>query len=95
MLADEGTTIIKIFLHISPEEQKERLQARLDEADKNWKFNPGDLKDRALWPNFMTAYGDVISKTNTAQNPWHVVPADRKWYRNLLVEPIFCDVRTF
>ena len=60
MLTDEGTTIVKIFLHISREEQKERLQSRLDEQDKNWKFNPGDLDDRALWDKFMTAYGDVL-----------------------------------
>ena len=91
MLADEGTTIIKIFLHISKEEQKERLQARLDEPRKNWKFNPGDLEDRALWPKFMEAYGDVISRTSTDQNPWHVVPADRKWYRNLIVASILIE----
>lgn len=88
MLADEGTTILKFFLHISKEEQKERLQARLDEPDKNWKFNHGDLDDRKLWPNFIQAYSDVIGRTSTEQNPWHVIPADRKWYRNLLVAEI-------
>lgn len=91
MLADEGTTLIKIFLHISKDEQKERLQARLDESAKNWKFNPADLEDRALWSKFMQAYSDVISTTNTAQNPWHVVPADSKWYRNLIVASIVID----
>lgn len=88
MLADEGTTIVKVFLHISRDEQKERLQARLDEPDKNWKFNPGDLEDRALWPKFMEAYEDVFEKTSTADAPWYVVPADRKWYRNLVVADI-------
>jgi len=88
MLTDEGTTIIKFFLHISREEQKERLQARLDEPEKNWKFNPGDLDDRALWPKFMEAYNDVFSETSTDNAPWYVIPADRKWYRNLLVADI-------
>lgn len=88
MLTDEGTTIVKIFLHISREEQKERLQARLDEPDKHWKFNPGDLHDRALWSNFMTAYEDIFAKTSTNAAPWYLVPADRKWYRNLIVADI-------
>lgn len=88
MLADEGTTIIKIFLHISKEEQKERLQSRLDEPEKNWKFNPGDLDDRALWDKFMEAYSDVLSLTSTDDSPWYIIPADRKWYRNLLVADI-------
>ncbi len=88
MLADEGTTIVKIFLNISLDEQKERLQARLDEPDKNWKFNPGDLDDRALWPQFMTAYNEVFEKTSTDAAPWYVVPADRKWYRNIVVADI-------
>lgn len=88
MLNDEGTTIIKFFLHISKDEQKARLQARLDEPEKNWKFNPGDLDDRALWPKFMEAYGDVFSETSTDNAPWYVIPADRKWYRNLLVADI-------
>lgn len=91
MLSDEGTTIVKIFLHISHDEQKERLQARLDEPDKNWKFNPGDLDDRALWPKFMEAYEDVFSRTSTESAPWYVVPADRKWYRNLVVAQIIID----
>lgn len=88
MLVDEGTTILKFFLHISKDEQKERLQARLDEPDKNWKFNPGDLDDRALWPSFMNAYSDVFSRTSTDYAPWFVIPADRKWYRNLVVSDI-------
>lgn len=88
MLADEGTTIVKIFLHISRDEQKERLQSRLDEPEKNWKFNPDDLKDRALWPKFMAAYEDVLSRTSTDFAPWYIIPADRKWYRNLIVADI-------
>lgn len=92
MLADEGTTILKFFLHISKDEQKQRLQARLDEADKNWKFNPGDLDDRALWDKFMEAYGDVFAETSTDSAPWYVIPADRKWYRDLVISDIL--VRT-
>lgn len=88
LLANEGTTILKFFLHISKEEQKERLQDRLDEPDKNWKFNPGDLDDRALWPQFQEAYSDVFSRTSTDHAPWFVIPADRKWYRNLVVGDI-------
>lgn len=88
MLADEGTTIIKFFLNISRDEQKQRLQARLDETDKLWKFNPGDLDDRALWPKFMEAYSDVFSRTSTDAAPWYVIPADRKWYRDLVVADI-------
>jgi PPK2 family polyphosphate:nucleotide phosphotransferase len=88
MLTDEGTTIIKFFLNISLDEQKLRLQARLDDPEKNWKFNPGDLDDRALWPKFMEAYSDVFSKTSTDAAPWYVIPANRKWYRDLVVADI-------
>ena len=84
-LADEGTTILKFYLHISKEEQKARLQSRLDEPEKQWKFAVGDLKERALWPDYMAAYGDMLSKTSTAWAPWYVVPADRKWYRNFVI----------
>lgn len=91
MLAEEGTTIVKIFLHISKEEQKNRLQARLDNPAKHWKINPDDLVDRARWDDFMTAYEDVITKTSTDVAPWYVVPADRKWYRNLCVARIMLD----
>jgi PPK2 family polyphosphate:nucleotide phosphotransferase len=85
LLADEGTTILKFYLHISKEEQRARLQSRLDDPEKQWKFNVGDLKDRALWGEFMAAYEDVLSKTSTAWAPWYVIPADRKWYRNLAI----------
>lgn len=91
MLAEEGTTIVKIFLHISKEEQKRRLEARLLNSAKHWKVNPDDLVDRANWSEFMTAYEDVISKTSTDFAPWYVIPADRKWYRNLCVARIMLD----
>jgi polyphosphate kinase 2 (PPK2 family) len=91
MLAEEGTTILKFFLHISKGEQKKRLQARLDERDKRWRFNVGDLKERKLWPAYMRAYEDAISKTSTRWAPWYVVPADHKWYRNLVVATIMVE----
>jgi polyphosphate kinase 2 (PPK2 family) len=85
MLAEEGTTILKFYLHIDLDEQKERFQARLDEPDKRWKFNPRDLEERKLWPDYMRAYEAVLSRTSTAWAPWYIVPANRKWYRNLVV----------
>lgn len=85
MLADEGTTIVKFFLNISKEEQKERLQARLDTPTKQWKFSTGDLKERALWDKYLEAYEAVLSKTSTEWAPWYIVPSDRKWYRNLVI----------
>ena len=91
MLAEEGTTIVKIFLHISKDEQKRRLESRLENPAKHWKINPDDLVDRARWNEFMTAYEDVISKTSTEHAPWYVVPSDRKWYRNLCVARIMLD----
>lgn len=91
MLAEEGTTIVKIFLHISKEEQKRRLEARLENPGKHWKFNPDDLADRARWDDFMAAYEDVMAKTSTTFAPWFIVPSDRKWYRNLCVARIMLD----
>lgn len=91
MLSDEGTTIVKLFLNISQDEQKERLEARLDEPNKNWKFRKGDLEDRALWDAYQVAYEEAISKTSTVYAPWYVVPADRKWYRNLVVSSILIE----
>lgn len=89
LLVHGGTTIIKIFLHISKEEQKERLLARLDDPDKNWKFDPGDVDDRKLWDEYQRAYEDLLEKTNTPHAPWYIVPADRKWYRNWATASIF------
>ncbi|MDJ0953420.1 MAG: polyphosphate kinase 2 family protein [Acidimicrobiia bacterium] len=85
MLADEGTTILKFYLHISPEEQAERLQARLDDPTRNWKFNTGDLDHRKLWPDYMAAYEAMLSRTSTEYAPWYIVPANSKWYRNIVV----------
>jgi PPK2 family polyphosphate:nucleotide phosphotransferase len=91
MLAEEGTTIVKIYLHISKDEQKRRIVSRLENPDKHWKFHPDDLKDRALWNDFMSTYEDLLSKTSTEHAPWYVVPANRKWYRNLCVARIMVD----
>jgi PPK2 family polyphosphate:nucleotide phosphotransferase len=88
MLAEEGTTILKFFLNVSRDEQKERLQERLDDPKKRWKFNPGDLKERALWDDYISAYQDTINETSTEWAPWYVVPANRNWYRNLAVTSI-------
>ncbi len=91
MLAEEGTTIVKIFLHISKEEQLARLQARLENPLKHWKFHPDDLSDREKWGEFMSVYADLIGKTSTNQSPWYVVPSNKKWYRNLVVAKIMVD----
>jgi PPK2 family polyphosphate:nucleotide phosphotransferase len=88
MLAEEGTTILKFFLHISKDEQKQRLQDRLGTPTKQWKFRLSDLKERQLWGDYMAAYEDALSKTSTEWAPWYVIPADRKWYRNLVVGQI-------
>jgi PPK2 family polyphosphate:nucleotide phosphotransferase len=85
MLVDEGTTILKFFLHISRDEQRERLQARLDDAKKRWKFRVGDLDERKHWDDYMAAYEDAIRETARPHAPWYVVPADHKWYRDLVV----------
>ena len=84
-LSESGTTILKFFLHISKDEQKKRLQDRLDDATKNWKFNIGDLAERKLWDNYQRAYEDALSKCSTDDAPWHIIPANRKWYRNYLI----------
>lgn len=85
LLADEGTTILKFYLNISHEEQAERLQARLDDDTKHWKFNKGDLEHRELWGEYMGAYEAALSRTSTEHAPWYVVPANRKWYRNIVI----------
>jgi PPK2 family polyphosphate:nucleotide phosphotransferase len=85
MLVDEGTTIVKCFLHVSKDEQRRRLQERIDDPEKQWKFRAGDLDDRALWPTFQSAYQEAIRRTSTEHAPWHIVPADRNWVRNLAV----------
>jgi len=84
-LVDQGVTILKIMLHISPEEQFERLRARLDDPTKRWKFNPGDIDERARWAQYQEAYRDALANCSTDRAPWFVVPADRKWYRDWAV----------
>lgn len=85
MLTDEGTTIIKFFLHISWEEQKRRMEKRLADPTKNWKFSPTDLKERKRWDDYMDAYQDALRKCSTDYGPWYIVPADHKWFRNWVV----------
>jgi PPK2 family polyphosphate:nucleotide phosphotransferase len=85
MLVETGTTILKFYLHIDRDEQKERLQERLDDPTKRWKFRRGDLDDRNKWDEYMDAYEDALSKTSTSYAPWYVVPANAKWYRNIVV----------
>ena len=82
-LVESGVTLIKCMLHISPEEQKARLLARLDDPTKHWKFNPNDLAERARWADYRAAYEIALERNNTEHAPWHVIPADKKWYRNL------------
>jgi PPK2 family polyphosphate:nucleotide phosphotransferase len=87
-LSENGVTILKFMLHISKDEQRQRLQERLDEPEKNWKFNPGDLEDRALWDEYVKAYDAVLERCSTAHAPWRVIPADKKWRRNAIISAI-------
>jgi PPK2 family polyphosphate:nucleotide phosphotransferase len=91
LLADEGTTVVKIFLHVSRAEQRRRLQERLDNPEKRWKFRLGDLDDRDLWDEYLAAYEDAIHQTSTGWAPWYVVPADHNWVRNLAVGEILVE----
>ncbi|HMT06582.1 MAG TPA: polyphosphate kinase 2 family protein [Pyrinomonadaceae bacterium] len=91
MLAANGTQIIKFFLNVSREEQKERFIARIDEPAKNWKFSMGDVKERALWDDYMKAYTDAISATSTKDASWYVIPADKKWFMRLAVSEIIVE----
>ena len=84
-LVADGLTIVKVMLHLSYEEQRQRLLARLEDPTKYWKFNPSDIDDRRLWPEYQKAYADVLDRCDTKRAPWYVVPADRKWYRNWAV----------
>ena len=87
-LTENGTVIIKFFLHVSKEEQKRRFLARIDEDDKNWKFSVGDVKERAFWDDYMEAYEEMMSETSTKDAPWYVIPADHKWFTRLAVAGI-------
>jgi PPK2 family polyphosphate:nucleotide phosphotransferase len=91
MLAEEGTTILKFFLHISKDEQRSRLLERIETPEKNWKFNPGDLKERELWPVYQEAYEAMLNKTSTAWAPWTIVPANHNWFRDLLIAQQLVD----
>jgi len=91
MLAASGVAILKFFLHISRAEQKERLEERLSDAEKNWKFRAGDLKDRAKWGAYTSAYRDALRRCSTAWAPWYVVPADDKKVRTLLIARTIAD----
>ena len=90
-LAESGTTIVKLMLNISKDEQRERLQARLDDPAKHWKFNVADLDERARWDDYRDAFEDAISETSTELAPWYVIPADKKWYRNWIVLRILIE----
>ena len=85
LLTDNGVTILKFYLHISAEEQKERLLARLEKPHKRWKFNPDDLKERKLWGDYMAAFETAFQRCSPANAPWHIVPANKKWYRSLII----------
>ncbi len=85
LLADEGVAIVKFFLHISKDEQKRRLEARLKDKSKNWKFNIADLDERKLWDDYQEAYADALEKCSTKAAPWYVVPSDHKWFRNWVI----------
>jgi PPK2 family polyphosphate:nucleotide phosphotransferase len=91
LLADEGTTILKFYLHINLDEQKSRLQERLDDPSKHWKFSVGDLKERKRWNEYISAYEEMLSKTSTPWAPWYIVPSNKKWYRNYVVANIILE----
>lgn len=90
-LVDSGYAVVKVMLHISKDEQKARLQERLDNPNKHWKYNPGDVDERELWDDYQEAYEIAIDRCNTDAAPWHIVPADRKWYRNLAVAQLIIE----
>ncbi|MET9959181.1 PPK2 family polyphosphate kinase [Streptomyces sp. NPDC006326] len=90
-LVDDGVTLVKVFLHIGYEEQRKRLLARLDDPAKHWKFNVGDIEERALWPAYQQAYELALERCSTAAAPWYVVPADRKWYRNWAISKLLLE----
>jgi PPK2 family polyphosphate:nucleotide phosphotransferase len=90
-LVASGTTVVKVMLHLGPDEQKARLEERLDRPDKYWKYNPGDLDERALWPAYQEAYQIALERTSTRVAPWFVVPADHKWYARIAVQRLLLD----
>lgn len=88
LLADEGTTVLKFYLHIDLQEQAQRFLARVEDPTKQWKFNPGDLDERDRWEEYMRAYEDMLNQTSTDWAPWYIIPANKKWYRNWLISKI-------
>ena len=90
-LVDDGTVIIKCFLHISSAEQKERLLARLEDPSKHWKYNPGDVDVRGQWDDYQAAYADALGRCSTQHAPWYVIPSDRKWYRSWAVAQLLAE----
>ena len=88
LLTDEGTVVRKFMLHISKDYQKERLERRLAKPDKHWKFNPDDLTERARWDDYMAAFDDVLERCSTEDAPWYIVPAEKRWFRNLLIAEV-------
>jgi PPK2 family polyphosphate:nucleotide phosphotransferase len=90
-LADDGVTVVKCFLHVSRDEQRKRLLARLDDPTKHWKFNPGDIDERRLWPDYQQAYEIALERCSTATAPWFLVPADHKWYRNWAITRLLLE----
>ena len=92
LLSDEGTTIVKVFLHVSKAEQAARLQARIDDPTKRWKFAQADLEERRHWDDYQNAFQDAIKETSTKHAPWYVVPADRNWFRNLVVAEVIVNI---
>ncbi len=90
-LANNGTVIIKFFLHLSKDEQKERFLARIDDPEKNWKFSAADIKERQCWDDYMKAYEKAIKKTSTEKCPWYVLPADKKWFTRIAISSIILD----
>lgn len=85
LLSESGTVILKFFLHISKEEQKKRLEERINNLEKRWKFNTGDLEERKLWENYQNAFEAMLAATSTDASPWYIIPANHKWYRNLII----------
>ena len=85
LLLERGTLVVKFFLHISKEEQAQRLQARIDDPERRWKFSPSDLEERKLWDSYQSAFEDALSETSSVDAPWYVIPANHKWYRNLVI----------
>jgi len=90
-LTSSGTTVLKFFLHLSKDEQKERFQDRLDNPDKHWKFDVDDLNNRALWDDYQEAFEDMLNHCTTDTIPWYVIPADQKWYRNVAIMRVIID----